>query len=277
MSHLSKQHPSNRLLLAALVLVLAASSSARAEEWSKTYSVTPRPELRVETTDANIHLETWGQSQIEARLTTERMAIGPDGVQVIEHQTGNTVEIEVHFPHMNWNIGFHRGSRVDLYIRMPHEGSANLHTGDGAITVTGLKGNIETRTGDGGQEFDAVDGVLRAKAGDGHIRAAGRFDGLDVGTGDGHIELRAFPGSTVASSWQVSAGDGSITLQLPENMPADVNLHTGDGHITLDMPLAVEGRLGRQDIHGKLNGGGNPVRVHTGDGSIRLEKLAAAL
>jgi len=75
---------------------------------------------------------------------------------VIEHQTGNTVEIEVHFPHLNWNVGFHRGSRVDLFIHMPRAGSVNLHTGDGAITLTGLKGNVETRTGDGSQEIDAA-------------------------------------------------------------------------------------------------------------------------
>jgi hypothetical protein len=49
-------------------------------------------------------------------------------------------------------------------------------------------------------------------------------------------------------------------------------LHTGDGHITVDMPLAVEGRLGGKNIRGKLNGGGKLLTVHTGDGSIHLER-----
>jgi len=46
----SKTHSSNRLLLAALVLVLAASSPVWAADWSKTYAITGHPELRVETT-----------------------------------------------------------------------------------------------------------------------------------------------------------------------------------------------------------------------------------
>jgi hypothetical protein len=63
-----------------------------------------------------------------------------------------------------------------------------------------------------------------------------------------------------------------VTLQLPGSFAADVDLRTGDGRITLDMPVSVEGRLGSNNIRGKLNGGGNVLTIHTGDGAIRLEK-----
>jgi hypothetical protein len=36
--------------------------------------------------------------------------------------------------------------------------------------------------------------------------------------------------------------------------------------------VTVDGRIGEKNIHGKINGGGNLLTVHTGDGSIRLEK-----
>src|SRR2546421_11371526 len=94
------------------------------------------------------------------------------------------------------------------------------------------------------------------------------FDSLDASTGDGRIEIRALTGSTMASSWDLHAGDGSIKLELPENFAADVDLHTGDGHISLDMPVTVEGRLGGNNIHGKLNGGGSLMTILTGDGTI---------
>jgi DUF4097 and DUF4098 domain-containing protein YvlB len=118
-----------------------------------------------------------------------------------------------------------------------------------------------------------VDGNLRTHAGDGHIRAAGRFDSVNASTGDGRIEIRALAGSTMASSsWDLHAGDGSVTLELPQNFAADVDLHTADGHISLDMPITVEGRLAQNNIHGRLNGGGNLLTIHTGDGSIKLAK-----
>jgi DUF4097 and DUF4098 domain-containing protein YvlB len=117
-----------------------------------------------------------------------------------------------------------------------------------------------------------VDGNLRARTGDGHIRAAGRFDALDLNTGDGRIEVRILPGSTMASSWNVHTGDGGVTVELPEAFAADVDLHTNDGHINVEMPVTVDGRIGDKNIHGKINGGGNLLTIHTGDGSIHLEK-----
>ncbi|PYX94427.1 MAG: hypothetical protein DMG71_12495, partial [Acidobacteria bacterium] len=65
---------------------------------------------------------------------------------------------------------------------------------------------------------------------------------------------------------------GSITLQVPQTLAADVDLHTNDGHITVEVPVSVEGGLGGKRIRGKINGGGNLVTIHSGDGSIRLEK-----
>ena len=257
------------LLLTGLCLALAPL--APAEEWSKTFTITGKPDLRVETSDANIHVETWDQNTIEARVTTERYKIGEGGIKVYDHQSGDSVELEVRFPHQVISFSL-SGHRVDIEIHMPRQGRVNLHTGDGHIRLSNFKGDMELRSGDGHQDIDTVDGTLRARAGDGHIRAAGRFDGLAITTGDGHIEARALAGSTAGSSWDLHAGDGSVTLQLPANFAADVDLHTGDGHISLDLPVTVEGQLGKKNIHGKLNGGGNLLTIHTGDGSIRLEK-----
>ena len=256
---------------AVLCLCLSAVSVACADEWSKTFTISGRPELRVETSDANITVDTWDQKTIEARVTTTRWKIGDNGVTVLDHQNGDSVELEVRFPHRHFvvEIGIHH---VEIEIHMPREGKVNLHTGDGNIHLSNLKGDMDLDTSDGSQEISGVDGSLRAHSGDGHINASGRFDLLDLSAGDGRIQARALPGSTVASNWELHTGDGSVHLQLPEMFSADVDLHTGVGNIPLDLPLTVEGRMGEKNIHGKLNGGGNLLRVHTGDGSIRLEK-----
>jgi DUF4097 and DUF4098 domain-containing protein YvlB len=262
-----------RIAFAVLILCWALAPLARADEWSKTYSIAGKPDLRVETSDANIHVDTWDQNNIEARVTTDRYKIGERGIRIIEHQSGDSVEIEVRFPHSVGIINFDwHSQRVDVTIHMPREGRVNLRTGDGRIELSRLKGEMELQSGDGREDIDGVDGVLHARTSDGRISANGRFDGLDLNTGDGRIEARVLPGSTMSSSWTLHTGDGSVTLQLPDTFAADVDLHTGDGHITVDMPVSVEGRLGEKNIRGKLNGGGNLLTVHTGDGSIRLEK-----
>ena len=261
------------LVLSGLVCSWAALP-ARADDWSKTYTLTGKPDLRVETSDADIHVSTWDQNTIEAKVTTARYEIGDDGIRIEEHQTGNVVEIDVHYPHhgvtINWgNSGSHH---VDIDIHMPREGRVDLHTGDGKIEIGNFKGEMLLRSGDGSQEIDAVDGKLRASTGDGHIRANGRFDELDLKTGDGRVEARAAAGSALATGWRLESGDGTVTLEVPENLAADVDLHTGDGHIDLDMPVTTEGKIREGQVRGKLNGGGNLLVIHTGDGSIRLRK-----
>jgi DUF4097 and DUF4098 domain-containing protein YvlB len=254
-------------------LCLAFTAFANADEWSKTYTITGKPNLRVQTSDANLHVDTWDKNTIEVHVTSAHYKIGEGGITIDEHQSGDSVEIELRYSHHGFPISIQIGSyRVDVDIHMPREGRVNLHTGDGAIRLANFKGNMELESGDGREEIESVDGTLRARTSDGRISATGRFDVLDLNTGDGRVEARALAGSTVASNWSIRTGDGSVTLQLPDNFAADVDLRTGDGHINVDVPVTVQGSLGDKNIHGKMNGGGNLLTVHTGDGSIRIEK-----
>jgi Putative adhesin len=260
-----------RIALGILAICLAASP-LRAEEWSKTFKLTGKPDLRVETSDANIRVDTWDQNTIEAKVTSTHYKIGEGGIRVEDHQNGDSVELEVRFPRTHGLTIDWGQRRVDVVIHMPREGRVNLRTGDGRIELGGFKGEMDLRSGDGSQELESVDGRLRASTGDGHIRANGRFDDLELKTGDGRVEARAAAGSSLGTGWTLESGDGSVTLEVPENLAADVDLHTGDGHIDLEIPITTEGKIQGNRIHGKLNGGGNLLIIHTGDGSIHLRK-----
>src|SRR5215469_5107707 len=113
-----------RASFATLALAIAVLP-ARAEEWSKTYNISGRADLRVETSDANIRVTTWDQNTIEAKVITSQYKIGEGGIRVDERQTGDSVDIEVHFPHHDFQIGW-RSHRVDIIIQMPREGKVNL-------------------------------------------------------------------------------------------------------------------------------------------------------
>jgi DUF4097 and DUF4098 domain-containing protein YvlB len=255
-----------------LLLLCVAISLAHADEWSKTYTLNGRPDLKVESSDAEIHVDTWDKNTIEARVTTERYKIGEGGIKINERQTGDQVEIEVRFPREVHFFNFNT-YRAQIDIHMPREGKVNLSTGDGRVRVAGLKGDLDLRSGDGSLELDAVSGILRARTGDGNIRATGRFDLLDLNTNDGRIEVEAQRGSTMGNGWDLRTGDGSVALRIPAELAADVDIHTGDGHIDLEIPVTVDGKLGGNNVRGKINGGGSLLAIKTGDGSIRLEKL----
>jgi hypothetical protein len=275
----------------AIFTVAFSAVPAHADDWSKTYTINGRANLRVGTDDGDVSIVSSDQKQIDAHVTTEGYKIAPGEVRIEEHQEGDHVTLDVKLPHMNWTFwgGRHRSLRVE--IRVPRELDLDVHTGDGNVSAaalagriqidtgdgkvdaTGLKGEVRMHSGDGHITASGLDGSLVVDTGDGHITVDGRFDTLDLKTGDGNIEARALNGSKVANNWRLHSGDGRINLSLPADFSADLDAHTGDGHITLDVPISVSGSLSRSSIHGKLNGGGGSVSLTSGDGSIHVQKL----
>src|SRR5215472_3939841 len=109
-----------RVLAIAFVASLILTTSGRAEEWTKTYTIAAKPDLRVETNDASVRLSAWDNKTIEARVVTTgfSLAVGKSeegGVRVHEQQSGDRVELDVHVPQIHWSIGVNaRSVRIEL-------------------------------------------------------------------------------------------------------------------------------------------------------------------
>ena len=296
-----------RLGIACAALMAATAVAARAEETTKSFTVSGRANVRVETNDGSVHVSTGDSKQVEYRVEYQGFQLGKD-LHIDAHQDGDKVEMTARVTgHWGFSWG-HNSRRLHIEVRMPREadlqvetgdgavqaesingtvtvhtgdgavkanslnGTIDLHTNDGGITVDSLKGDIRLRTGDGSIEARNLDGKVEADSGDGHIRIAGRFDALNVKTGDGSVDTRVQPGSKMASSWTIRTGDGSVDLVLPADFQTNIDASTGDGHISLGIPVTVEGTFSNSQIRGKMNGGGQPLTIHTGDGAIRLSK-----
>ena len=256
-----------RVFLPALLFACLAVPCSAAD-WQKTFTISGKPTLRVETNEASVHITGTDTHQVEVRVSATGYRIG-DEVRVSERQSGNRVEIEVHVPH-KVVIGFSVHS-VEIDVGLPRESDLDIHTGDGRIEVQDVKGDARLATNDGRIRVYRADGSLNASTSDGSIEADGRFDGLDVHTNDGHVRVSAQAGSKISGAgWSVRTKDGRVDVFLPDKFPADLDAETHDGHVTVDMPVEVAGQLGRSRVRGKLNGGGSALRLRTGDGSIHV-------
>jgi len=286
---------STPFLAGALLAAVALASPARAEEWTKSFTVSGHPQVQVKTNDGAVDVRTGDTKQVDFRVEYHGYELNKN-LRIDTRQDGNTVAIEArltnHFSVVgHWClfcVDSHRNLRI--IVNMPKDadlnvdtgdggvesqavnGAVDIHTGDGHINISGAKGDIRLRTGDGHIEAHDLDGKVEATSGDGRVRMDGRFDVLYIKTGDGSIDTRVNPGSKMASAWTIRTSDGSVDLVLPDGFAADVDAQTRDGRISLGFPLTVEGGLSHSQIHGKLNGGGAPLTIHTGDGSIHLRR-----
>jgi hypothetical protein len=276
--------------LAGLTLLVVAAGPVRADEWSHQYPLKGAPALHVKAGDGSVRIEAGAATAIEARVTTVGWRIAPGEVTITESQTGDRVDIEVRLPeerprfsggHRSISVVLRVPKQADLDVHtgdgsievQPVSGHLDLSTGDGSITADGLQGEIRLHTGDGSIRVTGLGGRLQADTGDGSMKVRGRFDVLDLRTGDGGMEAEVEPGSKVEAAWSLRSGDGAITLRLPQDLGAELDAHTGEGSIVLEKPVTVTGEISRSTVRGKLGPGGAPLRVQTGDGSIRLLRL----
>jgi len=158
------------------------------------------------------------------------------------------------------------------------EGRLALRTGDGSVTADRLSGDIEIHTGDGAIRVDKVDGRLDLETEDGSITVDARPSMLKARTGDGSIRVQVQPDTVMSDAWDLSTGDGSVTLTLPPTFNAEIDAETSDGAVRSTHPALKiaehegEGRReARRELKTKMGEGGPVLRVRTSDGSIRFE------
>jgi hypothetical protein len=291
MTALNKRITLHRSALIGMALLATGlfSATANADDYTKSFTVSGRANVRVDTNDGAVTVTTSDTKQVEFRVEYQGYTLNKS-LEIESNQHGDEVELIARLPRgLHLSIGMIR--RLHIEVRMPKDadlqvrtgdgsinagsvsGTIDLHSGDGAINVSSLKGSIRLHTGDGSIDASDLDGKCDASSGDGHIRLSGRFDVLSAKSGDGSVSVDALRGSKLDSSWSIVSGDGRIDVALPGDLAANIEASSGDGHITSDIPITIEGLISKSKIHGKMNGGGSTLTIHTGDGSIHLKQV----
>jgi DUF4097 and DUF4098 domain-containing protein YvlB len=279
--------------------VVGVDSQAQIVREEKRFPVDGVPDLRLTTFDGAIEVRGTDGSQvlveIEKRGPT-REAV--DELRVEATQEGRRIDVEVKRPSREGMVfGIHVSTSAKLIVSVPKRSTVLARTGDGAIRIEGVEGRLELRTGDGSihvsdvkGEFvlntgdgsinvDHAEGRLTLETGDGGVNVEGNLAVVRMHTGDGSIVYRADPATRMEDDWDISTGDGSVSIYLPPGFNADLDAHTGDGRIRNELGIAGERDLerdrdsderDRRTLRGKIGEGGKRLRVQTGDGGITL-------
>ena len=281
-------------LAGACTVTLDSQSQIVREE--RRFPVTGTPIIHAGTFDGSIQIQSWDKAEvlveIEKRGHTRELV---DALVVKAEQKGNTIEVEVPRP-VNRSlqvlgIGMSASARLTVWVPQRADlqaksgdgsitvdrvsGRIELHTGDGSIKATDVSGELTFSTGDGSVTVEGAEGRLALETGDGGVNVSGNLAGLRLHTGDGSIVYRAGPGTAMAEDWEITTGDGGVSLYLPSGFGAELDAHTGDGTIRNDFDLTAggSGENSRRTVRGRLGQGGRQLRIRTGDGSIRLRTL----
>jgi DUF4097 and DUF4098 domain-containing protein YvlB len=258
----------------------------------KRFAVSGTPEVRLTTFDGSIEIRSWDRPdvlvEIEKRGPTKESI---DALTVVTDQKNNVIELEVKRPRQETlaRVRFHRSPSAHLIVSLPRRSDVRARTNDGSIRVEGLQGRLELRTGDGSIRVadvsgeltldtgdgavtvDDAEGRLAVDTGDGGVSVSGKLASVRLRTRDGSITYRALPGTAMSEDWDISTGDGAVSLYLPADLSAEVDAQTGDGGIRNELRISGGEEVSRRTLRGRLGAaGGRMIKVRTGDGSIRL-------
>ncbi|MFA5910216.1 MAG: DUF4097 family beta strand repeat-containing protein [Vicinamibacterales bacterium] len=299
------------LLLASTVLAgceVNLNTEGLSARETKNFKVTGQPQVELDTFDGAIEIHSWDRPEVEVEIEKRAMEQSLiDQIKVEATQQGDKIVLKVTGPSRTEfggvTIGVHISPTARLRVVLPRssnlvarsgdgsiraeaiDGKIVLNTADGSVTATRLSGDIQVRSGDGSIRLDKVSGKLDLETDDGSIGLEAKPTVLHVKTGDGSIRAQIDVDTVMADNWDLTTGDGSVTLTLPSSFNAELDAETSDGSVRTSHPMldderdqrrsgedGDDRRERRRTLRTRMGDGGKTLRVRTGDGIIRIER-----
>jgi DUF4097 and DUF4098 domain-containing protein YvlB len=226
---------------------------------TRTFTVSGAPRVSITTFDGRVTVHGWDKSEVT--YTATKHASQEESLKQISidaQQQGQSITV-------NAKNDEEESGSVDLDVYVPRQSTLHVSSGDGALNLEGVSGQITLRSGDGSIHVANSGGQLDVNTGDGHIQVT-KFDGqVDARTGDGEIAL---DGNFNALS--ARTGDGQITLSVPAGSSFTIETNAPD-------EISNEGFIVAEDItpsprlkRWRIGNGGKVFVLKTGEGKILL-------
>ena len=145
------------------------------------------------------------------------------------------------------------------------DGKMRLTTSGGSLNLEGLKGDIKASTSGGSVNGRNIGGELVTHTSGGSIHLYDLACSVEASTSGGGIDVEI---KELGKYVKLSNSGGGIDLQLPKGKGVDLDL--SGNRIKTDQLGNFDGKIEDDNLQGKLNGGGVPVRVRSSSGRINL-------
>jgi hypothetical protein len=142
---------------------------------------------------------------------------------------------------------------VSFEINVPRNAMLTLNTNNGGISIDDFRGSATFHAKNGGLTLTNVGGALKGDTTNGGVT-------VDV-TGD-HWD---------GPGLDVETRNGGIRLNLPKGFSAELEAGTTHGSVNIDVPISVQGRIGRH-IETTLGSGGPKLRAITTNGGVTIRE-----
>ncbi len=194
------------------------------------------------------------------------------------------IERKSHGP-SSWFEGNHR---TDITVTLPKSVAAEITSSGGGIDIADLTGRVAAESSGGGVAVTNLGGAANLSSSGGSIAATNVGGDIDASSSGGGVAIRDAHGKVVAESsggavsvtfaagnamgGHLSSSGGGVEARLDPAVALEIDASSSGGAVDCDLPLTVRGKIGRDDVHGTLNGGGALLKLRSSGGGIDISK-----
>lgn len=254
----------------ALVLCMAASVAASAQDFQKSYNLEAGGAVEIANVSGDINLTGYEGSAVVVSAYKE----GRDrnDVEVEDNSTPGRISLRAKYPN-NCNCD----ASIRFEVRVPR--SANLSfdkisTASGDLKAEGFAGRLHLSTASGNVSVRGVGGEIKANSASGNVRvndATGTVS-ANSASGDVEVELTRIDGT---GDMRFSSASGDVHVRMPTNIDARVSMSTVSGDIETNFPIEVkQNRHGSGSrAEGQLGSGARALKISSASGNVSLKSM----
>jgi|SRR5580698_4795675 hypothetical protein len=219
--------------------------------------------VQVKGVNGNINAEGAPGDQVE--VTAEKSGPDADRVKIQVASSSEGVVICVIYPGSSdscssgWHSRNVRGNdtKVHFTIHMPKNLRFSGQDVNGDVTATGMGRFVQGET---------VNGSVRVST----------TAWAQAETVNGSIEAK-MGNAAWTGTLSFKSVNGSVKVELPDDLSADIRFKSLNGRISSDFPITVSGGFIGQTAKGRVGEGGRELSIETVNGNVELKKSGGGI
>src|SRR5947209_4333880 len=244
------------LLILVLSIAFAPACLAITKEFNQTYPLQPGGTFELQNVNGTVEVQGWDRDAVEihAVKAAKRKESDLELVAIDVNAKPGVVSVATRYPQ---NEGVE--VVVEYTVHVPHCAHVeHLGTVNGTLRVSGIE-HVE--------DLHTVNGNIEVYEGGGSVHA-------HTTNGNVHLELLHVQDKNGATA---ETTNGSLLLAVPADTHADLETRCLNGNFFSELPVSFESTLKPREMDGKRGRRGSPIRLHTGNGGIRLVALRSTV
>lgn len=220
----------------------------------RTFTVPIKSELRLENVNGDVDIQAWDKGEIEVTATvTAKNEASREQVEIKMNEHARGVDVITHYKkNKSWGKNF--SVSVDYAVKVPRDLSLK--------SVELVNGSFNAKD---------VEGEVNVELVNGSATLTGLTSDTEISSVNGSIEARFDKVSDELKHISIDTINGKITLVVPDDISADIDIETMHGNITNDFDLPTDKSIfSGKSVRGKINDGKVNISIETVNGGVRL-------